>query len=98
MRDGAWPASYQVSVHSIVSRFTTEEKAKRDSFLFMPFGNGPRNCIGMRFAMMEMKMVLVRMLKEFKLEVCSKTEVRLSCHTTRNHVYTLLSGFRIDEN
>ena len=63
-----------------------EEKAKRDSFVFMPFGNGPRNCIGMRFAMMEMKMVLVRMLKEFKLEVCSKTEVRLSRHTARDDI------------
>lgn len=36
---------------------------------FYPFGDGPRNCIGTRFAKMQMKFGLVTMLKNFKFEL-----------------------------
>ena len=37
-----------------------------DNFLFHSFGGGPRICIGMRFAMEEMKITLAKLLSNFE--------------------------------
>ena len=56
-------------------RFTPEEKAKRPALCHIPFGWGPRNCIGMRFALMEAKMALIEILQKYKFVRTSETEV-----------------------
>ena len=56
-------------------RFTAEEKAKRPQLCYMPFGSGPRNCIGMRFALLEAKIALVETLKKFTFVRAPSTQV-----------------------
>ena len=58
-------------------RFTTEEKAKRDPFTFLPFGHGPRNCIGMRLGLLEAKIAVVHILKQVKFVKCAETQIPL---------------------
>ncbi|XP_063696380.1 cytochrome P450 4d2-like [Culicoides brevitarsis] len=46
--------------------FSNEE---RNSYIFQPFSAGLRNCIGQRFAMLEMKTILVKLIAEFQCEL-----------------------------
>jgi cytochrome P450 family 3 subfamily A len=56
-------------------RFSDENKKKRDNEAYMPFGAGPRNCVGMRFALMEIKLMLSTVLTKYRFETCDKTPV-----------------------
>ncbi|CAG5135696.1 unnamed protein product [Candidula unifasciata] len=55
-------------------RFSPENKAGRDPLAFVPFGYGPRICLGMRLAIMELKTVLVYLLREQRFILSDKTE------------------------
>ncbi|CAO2630599.1 Cytochrome P450 3A31 [Lemmus lemmus] len=57
-------------------RFSKENKGSIDPYVYMPFGNGPRNCIGMRFALMNMKLALTKVLQNFSFQPCKETQVR----------------------
>ncbi|XP_046425767.1 probable cytochrome P450 6a13 [Neodiprion fabricii] len=55
-------------------RFTDEAKAQRRPFTFIPFGGGPRNCIGSRFAEQQTKIGIVSAIDKFKLSLCEKSQ------------------------
>jgi cytochrome P450 len=44
-------------------RFSPERSRERVAYTFLPFGGGPRNCIGAAFAQVEAKVVLARILQ-----------------------------------
>lgn len=58
-------------------RFSDERKDKIIPGSYLPFGYGPRVCIGSRFALMEVKLLIFSILSKFSIEVCDKTPLKL---------------------
>uniref|UniRef100_A0A8C5YY55 unspecific monooxygenase n=1 Tax=Marmota marmota marmota TaxID=9994 RepID=A0A8C5YY55_MARMA len=56
-------------------RFSKKNKDSIDPYIYMPFGNGPRNCIGMRFTLMNMKVALVKVMQNFSFQTCKETQI-----------------------
>lgn len=50
------------------TRFSEENKS------FVPFSAGPRNCLGQRFAELEMKSVVSKIVRNFKLSIAKENE------------------------
>ncbi|XP_037042332.1 probable cytochrome P450 9f2 [Bradysia coprophila] len=56
-------------------RFNDENRGKIDPGTYLPFGVGPRNCIGSRFALMELKTIIYYLLLNFNFEPNEKTQI-----------------------
>ncbi|CAG9766997.1 unnamed protein product [Ceutorhynchus assimilis] len=58
-------------------RFEDKTKINVDCLSYIPFGEGPRICIGNRFGLMGVKLGLVAILSKFKLEMSDQTPIPL---------------------
>ena len=56
-------------------RFLPERTAERHRFAFIPFGGGPRVCIGREFALMEGQLILAVLARAIRFEAVADKEV-----------------------
>ncbi|CAL1679337.1 unnamed protein product [Lasius platythorax] len=58
-------------------RFSPGRKNSIERFAFLPFGEGPRICVGMRMALLQMKAGLAAILRKYSLELSPRTQIPL---------------------
>ena len=58
-------------------RFMPENRHKIKSYSYLPFGGGPRNCVGIRFALMEAKVCLAQLILRFRILRSYETDIPL---------------------
>uniref|UniRef100_A0A8C5FHE6 Cytochrome P450 3A30-like n=1 Tax=Gadus morhua TaxID=8049 RepID=A0A8C5FHE6_GADMO len=62
-------------------RFSKVNRETMDPYSFLPFGAGPRNCVGMRFALLMMKLCMVEILQNFSFVTCKETDIPVEIGT-----------------
>jgi cytochrome P450 len=50
-------------------RFSPERSADRPKFVYIPFGAGPRQCIGNQFATIEAQLTLATLVQQYRLQL-----------------------------
>jgi cytochrome P450 len=63
-------------------RFTKEASDRRPRFSYLPFGGGPRVCIGATLAMTEATLILAVLAQKFRLRLKEPQEVKLQARIT----------------
>lgn len=82
----------------LYNRHAPREKAKRHPLSFLPFGAGPRNCIGARFAMIEMKIAVAELVRRHVIRPSERninkldTVVRTTIMNPANGVWVKLES------
>jgi cytochrome P450 len=57
-------------------RFTPEHESARPRFAYIPFGGGPRGCIGQQFAMMEAQLIVAAIAQRYRIELLPGQGIR----------------------
>ncbi|CAD7079480.1 unnamed protein product [Hermetia illucens] len=76
-------------------RFSPENVKSRHSVAFLSFGDGPRNCIGLRFGKMQSRIGLIMLLKNYRISLSPKSPFPL-LFTSKSFLLSPEGGMYLD--
>merc|ERR1711860_29294 len=85
------PKHYETPQVFNPEHFSKEAKAKRHPYAISAFGQGPRGCIGMRFALLEAKLALANIVRRYTILPSDKTKEPLVLDPKADIAYPLFS-------
>ncbi|XP_075210857.1 putative cytochrome P450 6a17 [Lycorma delicatula] len=88
------PEYYPDPEHFNPDNFTEEAKKSRHHYTWLPFGEGPRNCIGMRFGILQVKTGLASLLSNYSFHRTPETQVPIVL-STKSFVTTAKDGIKL---
>ncbi|XP_073996482.1 cytochrome P450 6k1-like [Rhodnius prolixus] len=83
------PKYYPEPEHFLPERFTKEKRSQMNKFTYLPFGEGPRTCLGNKFAQTEMKVALVALISKFHLQLSKENEYGRSLELDEKSVFLI---------
>ncbi|XP_034952670.1 cytochrome P450 6k1-like [Chelonus insularis] len=76
-------------------RFSSENKKATKPFVYIPFGEGPHICIGMRIGLLQSKLGLIKLLSEYEFTPCNETLIPMQL-TPKSVLTTALGGIYLN--
>ncbi|KAK9695003.1 Cytochrome P450 [Popillia japonica] len=58
-------------------RFSKENIRERPAYCYLPFGAGPRQCLGEKMALLIMKLAVVYIIRNYEIDVCEDTNIKV---------------------
>ncbi|MEM1123676.1 MAG: cytochrome P450, partial [Bacteroidota bacterium] len=68
-------------------RFDKEQLKKQHTFAYLPFGGGPRICLGNNFAMMEAVFIIAMVTQRFQLNLAPTAKIKVHVSLTTRPKY-----------
>ncbi|KAK9509248.1 hypothetical protein O3M35_006603 [Rhynocoris fuscipes] len=81
------PEYYPQPEKFLPERFSNENRTKLNKFVYLPFGEGPRICLGYKFALTQVKMAIVTLLLNFHLDLPAEDKGKTSLEFDANSLF-----------
>lgn len=91
------PQNYQDPERWNPERFMPENKDQLTPYAYLPFGTGPRNCVGMRFAYQEIKFCMAKLLPQFRFTANEQTPAKIEFHRGRGNLAPVSSTVSVSK-